>query len=62
MLPDRVVVDRGPGKQELTIAQFRAIPLQEQVELLFRGRVAFFNGQTQLRTTEALRELRKQAG
>lgn len=57
-LPDRVVISSGTTTRELTVDEYFAHPLDQQLEMLFRGQVLFFHGQTQVRTTHALKVLR----
>jgi hypothetical protein len=59
--PDRVIVTRASGTAQLSVGEFQKIPLHEQVELLMKGNITFFAGQTKLRTVDALRVLRTAA-
>jgi hypothetical protein len=58
-LPDRVVMTTGETRRELSVEEFMKISLDVQVELLFRGQLAFFAGQRSIRTLDALRILRQ---
>ena len=58
--PDRVVLGARGSERALSIDAFLKIPVDEQLELLFRGEVSFFSGQIPVRALEALKLLRQQ--
>ena len=61
MKPDKVAIDDGTMSTTLSITDFQSLPLDQRVELLFRGKVTFFAGDVKLPTEEALKVLREGA-
>lgn len=58
--PDRVMLGPKGAEKPLSAAAFLMIPVEQQLELLFRGEVTFFSGQTPVRALDALKVLRAQ--
>lgn len=58
-MPDRVLLGKGAAQREVSVAEFLTIPLDQQVELLFRGEASFFAGTTPVRALDALKVLRQ---
>jgi hypothetical protein len=58
---DHVVVQTSDGSKRLTVSEFLAIALTERVRALLEKRVAFYQDQTRLDASEALRALRERA-
>lgn len=59
-VPDRVLLGKGAAQRELSVSEFLLIPLDQQIEILFRGEAAFFAGTTPVRALDALKVLRQQ--
>jgi hypothetical protein len=58
-VPDRVLLGKGAAQKQLSISEFLLIPLDQQVEILFRGEAQFFSGTTPVRALDALKVLRQ---
>ena len=58
--PDRVMIGAKGAEKALSVSEFLQIPVEQQLELLFRGEVSFFQGHTPVRALDALKVLRAQ--
>lgn len=59
--PDRVQLTERGATRQMTLEQFLAIEVTQQVEHLFRGNVRFFSGETEIRALDALKAMRSQS-
>lgn len=57
--PDSVLIQKNGGARKVPVTEYLRLPVEEQVELLLRGKVSFYCGEQSMQTKQALKELRK---